>query len=135
MTDSPKEVKTKINKYALSGGGMTIEEHREKGGNVEVDVPFQYLTFFLEDDEKLAEIKAKYTSGEMLTGEIKAILIDVVNEFLKDFQEKRAKVTDEDVKLFMSVRKISPMPEKLIRRKEAAKQEESAKKAAEEQKQ
>ncbi|KAL0227472.1 hypothetical protein RCL1_003616 [Eukaryota sp. TZLM3-RCL] len=31
MTDTPKEIKTKINRYAFSGGGVTIEEHREKG--------------------------------------------------------------------------------------------------------
>ena len=40
LTDSAKLVKTKINKYALSGGGQTVEEHREKGANLEVDVAF-----------------------------------------------------------------------------------------------
>lgn len=47
----------KINKYAFSGGGQTIEEHREKGGNCEVDVSYQYLTFFLEDENRLEEIR------------------------------------------------------------------------------
>ncbi len=46
-----------INKYAFSGGRDTIEEHRNLGGNTEIDVSYQYLTFFLEDDEKLAHIK------------------------------------------------------------------------------
>ncbi len=46
-----------INKYAFSGGGMTVEEHREKGGNCDVDISYQYLTFFLEDDEKLEQIR------------------------------------------------------------------------------
>merc|ERR550525_1721044 len=32
LTDTPKQIKTKINKYAFSGGKDTIEEHREKGG-------------------------------------------------------------------------------------------------------
>lgn len=45
-TDSPKEVKRKIVKYAFSGGGATIEEHKEKGGNPDVDVSYQWLTFF-----------------------------------------------------------------------------------------
>ena len=36
---------------------MTVEEHREKGGNCDVDIAFQYLTFFLEDDERLDEIR------------------------------------------------------------------------------
>jgi tryptophanyl-tRNA synthetase len=68
------------------------------------------LTFFLDDDEKLEDIRVKYSKGEMLTGEVKAILIEVIQKFLKEFQEKRAKVTDDDVKAFMAVRKIDPYP-------------------------
>ncbi len=48
----------------------------------------------------------------MMTGEIKQILIDCLNEFLHDFQERRKKVTDEDVKKFMEVRKINPVPKR-----------------------
>lgn len=47
----------KVNKHAFSGGKDTVEEHRMYGGNPEVDVSFMYLTFFLEDDEKLEKIK------------------------------------------------------------------------------
>lgn len=57
LTDSPKEIKSKVNKYAFSGGGTTLEEHRAKGANLDVDVPYQYLRFFLEDDQRLEEIK------------------------------------------------------------------------------
>lgn len=46
-----------MNKHAFSGGQATIEEHREKGGNCDVDIAYQYLTFFLEDDEKLEQIR------------------------------------------------------------------------------
>ena len=46
-----------INKYAFSGGRDTVEDHRKYGGDVTVDIAYQYLTFFLEDDEKLAQIK------------------------------------------------------------------------------
>lgn len=46
-----------INKYAFSGGGASIEEHRAEGGNCDVDISYQYLTFFLEDDEKLEKIR------------------------------------------------------------------------------
>ena len=38
-------------RYAFSGGRETLEEHREKGGNADVDVAYQYLTFFMEDDQ------------------------------------------------------------------------------------
>jgi tryptophanyl-tRNA synthetase len=36
------------------------------------------LQFFLEDDDKLEDIRVRYSSGEMLTGEIKAELIKVM---------------------------------------------------------
>ena len=57
LTDTLDQIKQKINKYAFSGGRDTKEEHRKYGGNTEVDVSYQYLTFFLEDDAKLADIK------------------------------------------------------------------------------
>jgi tryptophanyl-tRNA synthetase len=51
MNDSQKKIKDKINKYAFSGGQVSAEEQREKGGNPDVDVSYQYLVFFMEDDE------------------------------------------------------------------------------------
>ena len=47
------------------------------GANLEVDVPWKYLNFFMEDDERLEEIGREYSSGRMLTGEIKAELVKV----------------------------------------------------------
>ncbi|XP_069682956.1 tryptophan--tRNA ligase, cytoplasmic isoform X2 [Periplaneta americana] len=57
LTDTPKQIKNKVNKHAFSGGQATIEEHREKGGNCDVDISYQYLRFFLEDDEQLKQIE------------------------------------------------------------------------------
>jgi len=74
VTDTPKQIKdkvwpchpllstncellTQINKYAFSGGGATVDLHRANGGNCDVDVPYQYLTFFLDDDKKLEQIR------------------------------------------------------------------------------
>lgn len=106
VSDTPKQIKTKINKYAFSGGQSTVEEHREKGANLEVDVPFKYLSFFLDDDERLRQIGDEYSSGRMLTGEIKAILIGVLQELVAKHQEARSKVTEEIIDQFMSVRKF-----------------------------
>ncbi len=91
-TDSPQVVKEKIVKYAFSGGQATVEEHRKKGGNPDVDVSYQWLTFFEENDEKLKEIHDNYRSGRLLTGELKLILIKKLNEFLKEHQKQREKV-------------------------------------------
>jgi len=90
MTDTETEVKNKINKYAFSGGQATVEEHRKKGGNPDVDVSFQYLKMFFEpDDKKLKKIYDDYKSGKMLTGELKALTIEKINVFLKEHQKKR----------------------------------------------
>jgi tryptophanyl-tRNA synthetase len=90
LSDSPEEIKKKINKYSFSGGGKTIEEHRKKGGNPEIDVSFQYLKFLFEpNDKKLKKIYEDYKSGKMLTGELKSILIEKINVFLKEHQKNR----------------------------------------------
>jgi len=95
-TDSPKEVETKIKKYAFSGGRDTLEEHRKKGGNPDVDVSFQYLRMFFEpDDKKLKKIEDDYRSGKLLTSELKQILIEKINAFLKEHQARREKAKKE----------------------------------------
>jgi tryptophanyl-tRNA synthetase len=89
-TDGANEVKNKINRYAFSGGKDTIEEHRKLGGNTAVDISFQYLKYFFEeDDEKLRQIEKEYKTGRMSTGELKKYTIDKINKFLAKHQEKR----------------------------------------------
>ncbi|KAI3424193.1 hypothetical protein D9Q98_009549 [Chlorella vulgaris] len=107
VNDTPKDIRSKVNKYAFSGGGFTVEEHREKGANLDVDVPWKWLNFFLEDDARLAQIGADYSSGRMLTGEIKGELVGVLVEMVERHKAARAAVTDEIVDAFMAVR---PMP-------------------------
>jgi hypothetical protein len=34
-----------------------VEEHRAKGGDCEVDVSYQYLRFFMDDDERVEQIR------------------------------------------------------------------------------
>ena len=89
--DDAKTVKNKINKYAFSGGQVTVEEHRKKGGNPDVDTAYQWLMYFEEDDNKLIQIYNDYKSGKLLSGELKAILIEKLNLFLVKHQEERAK--------------------------------------------
>ena len=101
MTDSPEQVKKKINKYAFSGGQASKEEHRKKGGNPDVDVSFQYLKMFFEpDDKKLKKIHDDYKSGKLLTSELKEYLIKKINIFLKKHQQNRIKAKSQ-VKKFI----------------------------------
>src|SRR3989338_11556939 len=95
-TDTPEMVKKKINKYAFSGGRDTLEEHRKLGGNPDVDISFQYLRILFEDDDKkLDKIEKDYRSGKLLSGELKAILIEKVNAFLKEHQKNREKAKSQ----------------------------------------
>lgn len=78
LTDTKNQIKNKINKYAFSGGQATAEEQREKGANLTVDIPYNYLSFFLEDDEKLKEIGEQYAAGKLMTGDVKKLLIELL---------------------------------------------------------
>lgn len=97
---------TKINKYAFSGGRETLEEHRELGGNPDVDVAYIYLTYFEDDDEKLRDVYDRYKSGELLTGELKKLAIELLQENVAEFQAKRKEVTDEVLAEYMRPRKL-----------------------------
>lgn len=108
MSDTSSEIKNKINKHAFSGGRATLEEHRALGGNPDLDVSFSYLTYFLEDDDQLEQIRKDYISGKMLTGELKAITIKILQQFVSDFQKRYQLVTDETVSHFLdSTKKFS----------------------------
>jgi tryptophanyl-tRNA synthetase len=105
VTDSPAAIKKKINCCAFSGGQATRELQAELGANLDVDVAYQYLSFFLEDDDELERVRARlrcpcfgrvkggltcvrraprvqigaaYKAGRMLSGEVKAKLIEVL---------------------------------------------------------
>lgn len=101
LSDSPEEAANKIKKYAFSGGQPTLEEHRKKGGNPDVDVSFQMLKYGMEeDDKKLQKIYDNYKSGKLLSGELKHILIEKIGKFLKDHQKRRKKA-EKEVKSFL----------------------------------
>jgi tryptophanyl-tRNA synthetase len=51
---------------------------RQLGADLSVDVSYEWLSFFLDDDERLEQIGRDYSSGAMLTGEVKKELIGVL---------------------------------------------------------
>ena len=114
VSDTPADIKRKINKYAKTGGGQSVEEHRANGCDLSVDVPFQYMQFFMEDDDRLEEIRVKYGKGELLSGEVKMELIKIMQDFTKTLQDARKLITNKDVEFYMSVRKIEKMPTKWL---------------------
>lgn len=95
LTDTPKQIKKKINKNAFSGGKETIELHRRYGGNLKNDIAYQYMLYFNDDDTEMAQIAVDYRSGKMLTSEVKKRMIECVCKFIELHQLNRAKVTDD----------------------------------------
>lgn len=99
--DSPKEVETKIKKYAFSGGKDTLAEHREHGGNPDIDVSYQYLKILFEqDNKKLKKIHDDYKSGKLLTGELKSYTIEKMNSFFKEHQ-KKLRQAEKEIKKYL----------------------------------
>lgn len=99
-TDDEKTVRSKINKYAFSGGQDTVEAHRKKGGNPDIDSAFQLLYYFHPDDEYIKKIADDYRAGTLLSGELKKLAADCVWEFLEAHQ-KRREAAREQIEAFM----------------------------------
>ncbi|MFW5704754.1 MAG: tryptophan--tRNA ligase [Nanoarchaeota archaeon] len=103
LTDEPSKVKKKVNKYAFSGGRATLEEHKAKGGNTDVDVAYQWLyNLFETDDKRIEELKKGYESGEILSGEMKKLLIEQINLFLGEHNESKKKAKKQLDKMMYS---------------------------------
>lgn len=106
LSDTSAQIKNKINKYAFSGGGETVEEHKEKGGNCDVDIAFQYLRYFLEDDKKLKEIHRTYSEGSLLTGFLKKDCIQLLQNVISPIQERIKNLTNEQLNEYLSIRQF-----------------------------
>ncbi|KAJ2083276.1 tryptophan--tRNA ligase [Coemansia sp. RSA 988] len=98
LSDTPAQIKKKINRYAFSGGRTSLEEHRQFGGDPDVDVPYQYLTYFIEDDQELVALAEGYRRGEISSGEMKARCIQELQHIIGGFQERAKGVTDQMAK-------------------------------------
>ncbi len=98
LPTSPEEACEKI-KRAVTGGRDTLEEQKEKGAVIEEDMVFELLKQHLvEDDDELERIYERYSSGDMLSGEIKELACEKMTEFLKNFEErfeKAKRMTDD----------------------------------------
>jgi len=106
LDDSPKEIKRKFNRLALSGGQDTAELQRTYGADLSRDMAYQYLRYFHPNDTWISTVGEMYAKGDLLTGEVKIFAIKYFNELLASFQQERKKVSDRDVAEFMALRSI-----------------------------
>ena len=89
LGDEISAVEKKI-KSSFSGGQATVEEHRRLGGNPDIDVAYQYMMYFFEEDDSyLGEINSGYRSGSILAGEMKQLCIERATDWLSNLQEMR----------------------------------------------
>ena len=105
LSDTDNQIKKKIGR-AFSGGQDTRELHEKLGGRTAVDMPFQFLTFFLEDDDRLEEIRMSYEKGTMQSGEMKAAATKELQAYVSAFRDRRKAVTPEVRKEFMRPRQL-----------------------------
>ena len=105
LSDTDNQIKKKIGK-AFSGGQDTRELQEQIGGRTAVDVPFQYLTFFLESDEELESIRDRYEKGLMQSGEMKAAATKELQAYVAAFRERRKIATPEIRDEFMRPRQL-----------------------------
>lgn len=106
MTDTPSQIKKKVNKFAFSGGQETLELHRELGGNPEIDVAYQYLEFFEPNDQILIDLADGYRKGVLTSGEMKAKCIQILTDFVSKFQQRKQKITKDIVGRIMNTEDV-----------------------------
>eukprot|EP01147_Barroeca_monosierra_P006515 gene6515-7503_t len=104
LTDDGDTIRNKVFKYAFSGAPNTLKEYHEKGADLDLDISYQYLRFFMEDDSRLQEIGKAYSEGnpQMSTAKVKEELTSVLQKIVADHQHRRAQVSDEDIAKFTS---------------------------------
>lgn len=105
LSDTDNQIKKKVGK-AFSGGQDTRELQEQIGGRTAVDVPFQYLTFFLESDKELGSLRERYEKGLMQSGEMKAAATKELQTYVAAFRERRKAVTPEIREEFMRPRQL-----------------------------
>jgi tryptophanyl-tRNA synthetase len=107
LTDDAKTVRKKM-ASAFSGGRGTLQELQEKGADLEADVAFTYLSFFLDDDAELAALGEAYRTGKMSSAAVKDRAATCITAHLERFRARRASISDADVQHFGSIRSILP---------------------------
>jgi tryptophanyl-tRNA synthetase len=102
LSDNLQIIKNKINKHAFSGGGGngSLEDHKKYGGNPDLDVCYQYLTYLLESDDELLALKEGFINGTVLCGDLKKLTIQKIFELLQPIQKLRSELTNELINEF-----------------------------------
>jgi tryptophanyl-tRNA synthetase len=100
LSDSPEEAKYKI-MHAKTGGAISLEEQRKKGGKPDECVVYElFLYHLIEDDKDLKNIYQKCKNGEQICGNCKKYATQMIGDMLTDLEEKRNDSKDK-IKLYL----------------------------------
>ena len=100
LDDTEEILRKKIMTLCLSGADPDPEVHKKKGGNVDMDIAYQYLKYFEYDDKRLEEIKEGFTKGTISAVEIKEILVQSLYKIMKQIQDYRKTIDDKLIEDF-----------------------------------
>jgi tryptophanyl-tRNA synthetase len=93
LTDSDQDIAKKIRK-SVSGGQVSKEDQLTLGANLEVDVAYQYLRYFMDDDEEFDRITKYYGpdpayTPKLMCGYVKSRAIEVVTKLIHEHHSAR----------------------------------------------
>lgn len=116
LADDRETVREKIHEHAYSGGQSSLEAHRREGGDPDVDVAFQYLAAFFEDDDaELARLAREYRAGDLLSGDLKDVAAERISNFLDAHQARRP--DPEDLQAALEPYRLSEAEKRAARRR------------------
>ena len=94
LSDSPEIAKKKM-MHAITGGGVTLEEHRKLGGKPERCAIYEmFLYHLIDDDIYLREIYDSCRAGERTCGRCKREASEIIEGWLREFHERRIQAKD-----------------------------------------
>jgi tryptophanyl-tRNA synthetase len=89
LTEEPASGAKKVMR-TMTGGRVTLEEQKKEGGEPDKCSVYELLLFHLvEDDNELLEVYKDCVGGTRVCGNCKKYTAGLMEEFLKDHQEKR----------------------------------------------
>ncbi len=95
LNDKPKDAEKKIDN-AVTGGRVSLDEQKKKGGKPEECMVFTLFKYYFEEnDEELEKRKKKCLNGDLFCGECKQCLKERVSKFMKELKEKREEALNE----------------------------------------
>ncbi len=95
LLDDPEEGYEKV-KAATTGGRETAELQRELGGEADECPVYELYAYLLadDDDEFATQVYEECVNGERLCGDCKEQAAELMREFLREHQEKRAEADE-----------------------------------------